>query len=75
MRTSLLLVDHNRLHRQGLRALFEADREFEVIGEAQDSREAILHMARASRMLRRCRGVTYLTDPTEIRVRDPREAL
>lgn len=41
MRTSLLLVDHNRLHRQGLRALFEADREFEVIGEVQDSREAI----------------------------------
>ena len=40
MRTSLLLVDHNRLHRQGLRALFEAGRDFEVIGEAQDSREA-----------------------------------
>ena len=40
MRTSLLLVDQNRLHRQGLRALFEAGREFDVIGEAQDSREA-----------------------------------
>jgi DNA-binding NarL/FixJ family response regulator len=41
MRTSILLVDHNCLLRQGLRALLDADGEFEVIGEASNALQAI----------------------------------
>lgn len=41
MRTSLLLADHNRLLRQGLRELLKGCGEFEVIAEARDSGEAI----------------------------------
>ena len=41
MRTSLLLADHNRLLRQGLRAMLKTDGEFEVVAEAHNADEAV----------------------------------
>jgi DNA-binding NarL/FixJ family response regulator len=41
MRTSILLVDGNRMLREGLRSLLAADGEFAVIGEAGNEREAV----------------------------------
>jgi DNA-binding NarL/FixJ family response regulator len=43
MRTSILIVDPNRMLRQGLRSLFHADGEFEVAGEAGDAALALQH--------------------------------
>ncbi len=41
MQNSILLVDHNTLLRQGLRALLVAQGEFEVVGDACDGKEAL----------------------------------
>jgi DNA-binding NarL/FixJ family response regulator len=38
---SILVVDHNTLLRQGLRALISAQGEFEVVGEAIDGKDAL----------------------------------
>lgn len=43
MRTSLLIVDPNRMLRQGLRSLLHADGEFDVAGEAGDALQALQH--------------------------------
>jgi DNA-binding NarL/FixJ family response regulator len=43
MRTSILIVDPNRMLRQGLRSLFHGDGEFEVAGEAGDAAQALQH--------------------------------
>ena len=48
MTTRVLLVDDHELMRDGLRALFEMDEEFEVAGEAGDARTAVA-LAAASR--------------------------
>ncbi|MEQ1806336.1 MAG: response regulator transcription factor [Burkholderiaceae bacterium] len=43
MTTSILLVDHHSMLRQGLRALLATTHgEFDVVGEARDGREAVL---------------------------------
>ena len=41
MTAKVLLVDDHKIVREGLRALLEAESEFEVVGEAGDGREAI----------------------------------
>ena len=41
MTTPVLLVDDHELMRDGLRALFAQDGEFEVVGEAGDARTAV----------------------------------
>ena len=41
MTTRVLLVDDHELMRDGLRALFAQDAEFEVVGEAEDARTAV----------------------------------
>ena len=48
MTTRVLLVDDHELMRDGLRALFAQDKEFEVAGEAGDARTAVA-LAAASR--------------------------
>ena len=48
MTTRVLLVDDHELMRDGLRALFAQDAEFEVAGEAEDARTAV-ELAAASR--------------------------
>ena len=48
MTTRVLLVDDHELMRDGLRALFAQDAEFEVVGEAEDARTAV-ELAAASR--------------------------
>ena len=48
MTTRVLLVDDHELMRDGLRALFEMDEEFEVAGEAEDAHTAV-ELAAASR--------------------------
>ena len=45
MRTSLLIVDPNRMLRQGLRSLLHADGEFDVAGEAGDAVQALQRLA------------------------------
>lgn len=41
MKTGIMLVDDHRLFRQGLRALFDASPNMEVVDEAGDGREAV----------------------------------
>ncbi|HVK40828.1 MAG TPA: response regulator transcription factor [Candidatus Kapabacteria bacterium] len=41
MVTRILLVDDHALMREGLRAILQADPEFEVVGEASDGRQAL----------------------------------
>ena len=41
MTAKVLLVDDHKIVREGLRALLEAESDFEVVGEAGDGREAI----------------------------------
>ena len=41
MTIRLLIADDHRMMREGLRGLLEAQSEFEVIGEAEDGREAV----------------------------------
>ncbi len=43
MRTSILIVDANRMVRQGLRSLLTVDGEFQVAGEAGDATQALQH--------------------------------
>ena len=40
-RTTILLADDHRIVRQGLRALLAGESDFEVVGEADDGREAL----------------------------------
>ncbi|MET0645951.1 MAG: response regulator transcription factor [Pyrinomonadaceae bacterium] len=40
-RTTILLADDHRIVRQGLRALLAGEADFEVVGEADDGREAL----------------------------------
>jgi DNA-binding NarL/FixJ family response regulator len=40
-RTTILLADDHRIVRQGLRALLSGEADFEVVGEADDGREAL----------------------------------
>lgn len=40
-RTTILLADDHRIVRQGLRALLTGEADFEVVGEADDGREAL----------------------------------
>jgi DNA-binding NarL/FixJ family response regulator len=40
-RTTILLADDHRIVRQGLRALLASEADFEVVGEADDGREAL----------------------------------
>ena len=48
MTARVLLVDDHELVREGLRALFARDAEFEVVGEAENARSAV-ELAAASR--------------------------
>lgn len=47
-RTTILLADDHRIVRQGLRALLAAEADFEVVGEADDGREALELVKRLS---------------------------
>lgn len=40
-KTRILLVDDHRILREGLRAILAAERDFEIVGEGADGREAI----------------------------------
>ena len=40
-RLSIVLADDHTILREGLRALLEADSNFEIVGEARDGREAV----------------------------------
>ena len=48
MTARVVLVDDHELVREGLRALFAQDAEFEVVGEAENARSAV-ELAAASR--------------------------
>ena len=41
MKTTVLLVDDHTVVRQGLRALLQSQPDFEVVGEAENGRDAI----------------------------------
>jgi len=41
--TTIVLVDDHPIVRQGLRALFEVEKDLKVIGEAGDGLEAVLY--------------------------------
>ena len=47
-RTTILLADDHRIVRQGLRALLAGEADFEVVGEADDGREALELVKRLS---------------------------
>jgi DNA-binding NarL/FixJ family response regulator len=47
-RTTILLADDHRIVRQGLRALLASEADFEVVGEADDGREALELVKRLS---------------------------
>ena len=49
MTTRVVLVDDHELMRDGLRALFAQDAEFEVVGEAERRPHAAVEQAAASR--------------------------